>query len=76
LTEKDHPVLEVLLRLPVTVVENLDQSVAREVGARVGDVVDAHAVHSAARRGWSLVTADAARYSGTGTAGVEIEQLA
>jgi predicted nucleic acid-binding protein len=76
LTEKDHPVLEVLLRLPVTVVENLDQPAAREVGARVGDVVDAHAVHCAARRGWPLVTADAARYSGTGTAGVEIEQLA
>jgi predicted nucleic acid-binding protein len=75
LAEKDHPVLEVLLRLPTTVVDDLYRTAAREVGTRGGDVVDAHAVHCATRRGWPLVTADAARYSGTVTAGLEIEQL-
>jgi hypothetical protein len=75
LAEKDHPVLEVLLRLPTAVVDDLDQATAREVGARGGDLVAAHAVHCAIRRGWPLVTANAAGYCGTASAGVEIEQL-
>jgi hypothetical protein len=75
LAEKDHPVLEVLLGLPTTVVDDLDQATAREVGARGGDLVAAHAVHCAVRRGWPLVTAAAASFSGIVSAGVEIEQL-
>ncbi len=58
LPDKDHPVLEVLLQLPVTVVDDLDQARAREVGALGGDTLDAHALLCAAQRGWPLVTAD------------------
>ncbi|MCX6464578.1 MAG: hypothetical protein NTW05_13470 [Pseudonocardiales bacterium] len=75
LSEKDHPVLDVLLQLPVTVVDALDQSRARDVGALGGDTLDAHALLCAAHRGWPLVTADAARYQGRPSAGVQIEPL-
>lgn len=75
LAEKDHPVLEVLLQLPVTVVDDLDRARAREVGAHGGDVIDTHALLCAAQRGWPLVTADATRYAAAAAAGVEIEQL-
>lgn len=75
LPDKDHPVLEVLLQLPVTVVDDLDQARARAVGALGGDTLDAHALLCAAQRGWPLVTADAARYRRGSPAGVEIEPL-
>ncbi len=75
LPDKDHPVLEVLLQLPVTVVDDLDQARAREVGALGGDTLDAHALLCAAQRGWPLVTADAVRYHGGSATGVEIETL-
>ncbi len=75
LPDKDHPVLEVLLQLPVTVVDDLDQARAREVGALGGDTLDAHALLCAAQRGWPLVTADPARYHRGSPAGVEIEPL-
>lgn len=75
LPDKDHPVLDVLLQLPVTVVDDLDQTRAREVGALGGDTLDAHALLCAAQRGWPLVTADTARYRRGSPAGVEIEPL-
>jgi predicted nucleic acid-binding protein len=60
---KYHPVLEVLLRLPNTVIDDLDADRARAVGQlEPGDLEAAHAVACAQRRGWPLVTTDAARY--------------
>jgi hypothetical protein len=65
-------VLEVLLHLPVTVVDALDATRARAVGALGGDQSDAHALLCARDRGYPLVTA---RYTGIRPAGVEIDQL-
>ncbi|HWN32632.1 MAG TPA: hypothetical protein VNP03_07800 [Pseudonocardia sp.] len=60
---KYHPVLEVLLRLPNTVIDDLDADRARAVGQlEPGDLEAAHAVACAQRRGWPLVTTNAARY--------------
>jgi len=73
--EKDHQVLEVLLQLPVTVVDDLNIARARTIGAVGGEQIDAHALLCARERGWPLVTDGAARYSGLDTIGVEIEQL-
>lgn len=75
LAEKYHPVLEVLLQLPVTVVDDLTATRARAVGGVGGESLDAHAVLCARDRGWPLVTVDAARYAGTDLAGVDVEQL-
>lgn len=75
LPDKDRAVLEVLLQLPVTVVDNLDVARARAVGELGGDQLDAHALLCAHDRGRPLLTADAARYTGTRPAGVEIDQL-
>jgi predicted nucleic acid-binding protein len=75
LPDKDHPVLEVLLDLPVTVVDNLDATRARAVGAFRGDPLDAHALLCAHDRGYPLITADASRYAGIRPPGVEIDQL-
>ncbi len=75
LPDKDRAVLEVLLQLPVIVVDNLDVARARAVGVLGGDQLDAHALLCAHDRGWPLLTADAARYTGTRPAGVEIDQL-
>ena len=61
LPDKDHPVLEVLLDLPVTVVDDLDATRARAVGAFRGDQLDAHALLCAHDRGYPLITADASR---------------
>jgi hypothetical protein len=60
-----HDALDVLLGLPVTVVEQLDQPAAREVGRLLaGGDVDAvragQVVHSGLRRGWPVVTAEPA----------------
>ncbi|MGH3897608.1 MAG: hypothetical protein ACRDTA_05020 [Pseudonocardiaceae bacterium] len=73
LPEKHHPVLEVLLRLSVTVVDDLDASRARAVGQLGGEQRDAHAVACAHDRGWPLVTADASRYAGF--EGLDLEQF-
>ncbi len=73
LEDKHRPVLEVLLRLPVTVVDVLDVDQARLIGALGGAQWDAHVVACARGRGWPLVTADAARYARFGE--LEIEQL-
>ena len=75
LREKDHPVLEVLLQLPVAVTDDLTAARARAVGAMGGDQLHAHALLCARERGWALVTTDAGRYSAVDMAGVEIEQL-
>jgi predicted nucleic acid-binding protein len=75
LPDKNHPVLDVLLNLPVTVVDNLDATRARAVGALGGDLSDAHALLCARDRGCPLITADAARYTGIRPLGVEIDQL-
>jgi hypothetical protein len=75
LPDKDHPVLEVLLNLPVTVVDDIDATRARAVGTLGGDQPDAHAMLCARDRGYPLVTADAAHYTGIRPAGVEIDQL-
>ncbi|MFC4950841.1 hypothetical protein [Pseudonocardia sp. GCM10023141] len=75
LRDKHHPVLEVLLRLPATVIDELTASRARAVGGVGGDLADAHAVLCARDRGWPLVTGDAVRYAGMDLSGVEIEPL-
>jgi hypothetical protein len=75
LSDKDHAVLEVLLDLPVTVVDNLDATRARAVGGLGGNQPEAHALLCARDRGYPLITADAARYTGIRPAGVEIDQL-
>lgn len=75
LPEEDHPALDVLLALPVTVVDDLDTARARAVGALGGDQPTAHALLCARDRGYPLITADAARYAGTGPADVEVDPL-
>jgi hypothetical protein len=75
LAEKDHPVLEVLLRLPVTVVDELSAERARAVGALGGDFLDAHAVLCALERGWPLIAGDQARYHGPLAEGIELDPL-
>ena len=75
LREKDHPVLEVLLQLPVAVTDDLTAARARAVGAMGGDQLHAHALLCARERGWALVTAEAGSYSGVELAGVELEPL-
>ena len=76
LAEKDRAVLDVLLALPVTVVDDLTAARAYAVGALGGEQLDAHAVACARDRGWPLVTAEAHRYAARdGTVAVEVEQL-
>lgn len=75
LADKHHPVLDVLLHLPVTVVDDLDVARARAVGELGGDrQLDAHAAVCARNRGWPLVTADAGRYAPVHLAGIDVEQ--
>lgn len=71
--EKDHPVLEVLLQLPVTVVDDLTAARARAVGVLGGATLETHALLCARDRGWPLVTDNAVAY--TASDGTEIEQL-
>lgn len=64
LGEKHQPALDVLLNLPVTIVEDLTRQRAHEVGqllasASEGDLAIGHAVRCAQDRNWPLVTADA-----------------
>jgi predicted nucleic acid-binding protein len=75
LVDKDHEVLEVLLRLPVTIVDELTTARARAIGARGGNQIDAHALVCAHDRGWPLLTADSSRYIEVDLGDVEIEQL-
>lgn len=75
LDEKDRPVLEVLLHLPVAVIDDLTAARARTVGWAGGELLEAHALLCARDRGWPLVTRDASRYIDTDLAGVDLEQL-
>jgi hypothetical protein len=75
LPEKDYPVLDVLLKLPVSITDDLTAARARAIGEIGGDQLGAHALLCARERGWALVTADAGRYFGVDMAGVELEQL-
>lgn len=67
-SESDHDVLRALLDLPVMVREPLDEVDARELGAILAGAADpdsgalaaACVVHTARRRGWPVVTGDAA----------------
>jgi hypothetical protein len=77
LDDDGRAVLDVLLGLPVTVVETLDADRARAVAVLADeyglDVGSAHAVRSALDRGWSIVTADGDRYRPV--AGIEVEEV-
>ncbi len=64
-----------LLQLPVTVIDNLDESRARTVGQLGGHQADAHAIACAQERGWPLLTADPARYARYEQTGVELEPV-
>jgi hypothetical protein len=75
LPEKDHPVLDVLLTLPVSITDDLTAARARAIGALGGDQVHAHALLCARERGWALVTADASRYANADLSGIELEPL-
>jgi len=72
---EDHRVLEVLLHLPVTVVDDLGQSRARAVGQLGGHQADAHTMVCAQERNWALLTADPGRYARYGKTGVDLEPV-
>lgn len=67
LDEVAHPVLEVLLALPVTVVDSLDAQRGREIGqllrGRDARIDVAHAALCSLRRRWPLVTAEPQAYT-------------
>lgn len=75
LPENDHPVLEVLLQLPITIVDDLTSTRARAVGRLGGATLDAHALVCAHERGWPLVSDDPTRYTKAHTDGIEIDEL-
>ncbi len=75
LADEYRPVLDVLLQLPVTVIDALDESRARAVGELGGPQTDAHAIACAQERGWPLLTAHPARYAPYQQAGVDLEAL-
>jgi hypothetical protein len=74
LDPKYHEVLDVLLQLPVTLVDPLDADRARTVGLLGGSQPDAHAATCGRERGWPVLTADAARYADL-LGPVEVEEL-
>jgi len=63
LADEHRPVLDVLLRLPITVIDALNESRARAVGQLGGPQTDAHAIACAQERGWPLLTAHPDRYT-------------
>ncbi|MGH3777739.1 MAG: PIN domain-containing protein [Pseudonocardiaceae bacterium] len=75
LAEEHHPVLDVLLYLPVTVIDNLDEARARAVGQLRGHQADAHTIACARERGWPLLTADPDRYAPYEQTGVDLEPV-
>lgn len=75
LADEHRPVFDVLLRLPVTVIDNLDEARARTISQFGGDQADAHAVACAHERGWPLLTANPAQYSSYQTIGIDFEPL-
>lgn len=70
-----HPVLDVLLQLPVTVIDALDERRARTVGQLGGHQADAHTVACAQERGWPLLTAHPDHYTQYKHTGVDLEPL-
>ena len=75
LAEEYHPVLDVLLQLPVTVSDALDGRRARAVGQLGGPQADAHAIACAQERGWPLLTACPDHYTLYKHTGVNLELL-
>ncbi|MGH3928958.1 MAG: PIN domain-containing protein [Pseudonocardiaceae bacterium] len=75
LADDHRRVLDVLLNLPITVIDTLDEARARIVGRLGGRQADAHAVACAQERGWPLLTADPAQYTRYEQTGVGIEPL-
>ena len=75
LAEKHHPVLDVLLHLPVTVIDNLDGSRAKTIGQLGGAQADAHAIACALDHRWPLLTADPAQYTTYRDLGIDFEPL-
>jgi predicted nucleic acid-binding protein len=75
LAEKHYPVLNVLLQLPVTVIDNLDESRARAVGLLGGPQADAHAIVCAQERSWPLLTGDPDRYARYVQTSVDLETV-
>ena len=78
LDERDQPVLEVLLGLPVTVADSLDAERGREIGqlqrGRDARIDVAHAALCSQRRDWPLVTRESEAYAALGIP-LEIESL-
>lgn len=73
-----HPVLEVLIGLPVTVVDTVTTARSREIGALLTGMPGArfdqvHAAVCALERGWPLVTGEPDAYAGIGE--LEVETL-
>jgi hypothetical protein len=56
LTVEHCPVLDVLLQLPVSVIDALDETRARAIGQLGGPQTDAHAIACAQERDWPLLT--------------------
>ncbi len=75
LTDEHRPVLDVLLQLPVTVIDALDESRARAVGQLGGPQADAHAIACAHERGWPLLTDHPDRDTPYKHTGVDLEPL-
>ncbi len=78
LTPESHEVLDVLLSLPVTVLDPLDAGRARAVGGLVAvhgmGLGAAHVALCAVERGWAVVTGTPEFYRGV--VGVEVEETA
>lgn len=75
LAVEHHPVLEVLLQLPVTVIDALGETRARAIGQLGGPQTDAHAIACAQERGWPLITAHPDHYTRYQQTGVDLEPL-
>ncbi|MGH3796715.1 MAG: hypothetical protein ACRDSP_17710 [Pseudonocardiaceae bacterium] len=75
LAVEPHPVFDVLLHLPVTVIDNLDEARARAISQLGGHQADAHAVACALDRGWPLITANPTHYARYEQTGVTLEPL-
>lgn len=75
LAGEHRPVLDVLLQLPVTVIDTLDEARARAVGQLGGPQIDAHAIACAQERGWPLLTAHPDLYTPYKQTGVDLESV-
>lgn len=75
LAAEHWPVLDVLLQLPVTVIDALSEPRARTIGQLGGPQADAHAIACAQERSWPLLTAHPDHYDRYRQTGVELEPL-